>query len=48
MLIGSWIGEEAILTIFPTTEISLAKIKNSIVRKKQSTVTGLTEMKTDI
>jgi predicted DNA-binding protein with PD1-like motif len=35
-------------TIFTTTEIFLAKIKNSTAKKKQSTVTGLTEMRTDI
>jgi predicted DNA-binding protein with PD1-like motif len=34
--------------IFTTTEIFLAKIKNSNVKKKQSAVTGLTEMRTDI
>jgi len=35
-------------TVFTTTEVFLAKIKNSSVKKKQSTVTGLTEMRTDI
>jgi predicted DNA-binding protein with PD1-like motif len=35
-------------TIFTTTEIFIAKVKNSSVRKKQSTVTGLTEMRTDL
>ena len=35
-------------TIFTTTEIFLAKIKNSVVKKKQSLVTGLTEMRTNI
>ncbi|OGP51645.1 MAG: hypothetical protein A3K30_04890 [Deltaproteobacteria bacterium RBG_13_51_10] len=35
-------------TIFTTTEFFLAKIKNSSVKKKQSAVTGLTEMRTDI
>ncbi len=35
-------------TIFTTTELFLAKVKNSQVRKQQSTVTGLTEMRTDI
>ena len=35
-------------TIFTTTELFLAKIKNSEVKKKQSTVTGLAEMRTDI
>lgn len=35
-------------TVFTTTEIFLANIKNSSVQKKQSAVTGLTEMRTDI
>ena len=35
-------------TVFTTTELFLAKVKNSQVKKKQSTVTGLTEMRTDI
>ncbi len=35
-------------TIFTTTEIFIAKIKNSSVKKKQSQVTGLTEMRTDL
>ena len=35
-------------TVFTTTELFLAKIKNSEVKKKQSTVTGLTEMRADI
>ena len=35
-------------TIFTTTELFLAKVKNSQVKKKQSTVTGLAEMRTDI
>ena len=35
-------------TVFTTTELFLAKVKNSEVKKKQSTVTGLTEMRTDI
>jgi predicted DNA-binding protein with PD1-like motif len=35
-------------TVFTTAEIFLAKIKNSNVKKKQSTVTGLTEMRTDL
>jgi len=35
-------------TIFTTTELFLAKVKNSQVRKKQSALTGLTEMRTDI
>ena len=35
-------------TVFTTTEIFLAKIKGSGVKKKQSAVTGLTEMRTDI
>jgi predicted DNA-binding protein with PD1-like motif len=35
-------------TIFTTTELFLAKVKNSKVKKKGSTVTGLTEMRTDV
>lgn len=35
-------------TVFTTTEIFIAEIKNSKVKKKQGTVTGLTEMRTDI
>ena len=35
-------------TVLTTTELFLAKIKNSEVKKKQSTVTGLAEMRTDI
>jgi predicted DNA-binding protein with PD1-like motif len=35
-------------TVFTTTEVFLAKIKNSGVKKKQSAVTGLTEVRTDI
>jgi len=35
-------------TIFTTTELFLARIKNSQVKKKQSAVTGLTEMRADI
>ena len=35
-------------TVFTTTEIFLAKVKNSQVKKKQGTVTGLTEMRTDL
>ena len=35
-------------TVFTTTEIMLAKVKNSQVKKKQGTVTGLTEMRTDL
>jgi len=35
-------------TIFTTTELFLAKVKNSKVKKKQGTVTGLTEMRTDL
>ena len=35
-------------TIFTTTELFLARIKNSQVKKKQGIVTGLTEMRTDI
>ncbi|MGQ9695291.1 MAG: PPC domain-containing DNA-binding protein [Thermodesulfobacteriota bacterium] len=35
-------------TIFTTTEIFLAKVKNSDVKKKQSAVTGLTEMRADL
>jgi len=35
-------------TIFTTTELFLAKVKNSQVKKKQSAVTGLTEMRADI
>lgn len=35
-------------TIFTTTEIFLAKVKNSSVKKKQSPVTGLTEMRADL
>ena len=35
-------------TVFTTTELFIAKVKNSRVKKKQGTVTGLTEMRTDI
>jgi predicted DNA-binding protein with PD1-like motif len=35
-------------TVFTTTEVFLAKVKNSRVKKKQGTVTGLTEMRTDL
>jgi predicted DNA-binding protein with PD1-like motif len=35
-------------TIFTTTEIFLAKMKNSTAKKKQSSVTGLTEMRRDL
>jgi predicted DNA-binding protein with PD1-like motif len=35
-------------TVFTTTEIFLAKVKNSQVKKKQGTVSGLTEMRTDL
>jgi predicted DNA-binding protein with PD1-like motif len=35
-------------TIFTTTEIFIAKTKNSIAKKKQSPVTGLTEMRRDL
>jgi hypothetical protein len=35
-------------TVFTTTEIFIAKIKNSQVRKKQGPVTGLTEMRADL
>lgn len=35
-------------TVFTTTELFLAKVKNSQVKKKQSGVTGLTEMRNDI
>ena len=35
-------------TVFATTEIMLAKVKNSQIKKKQRTVTGLTEMRTDL
>ena len=35
-------------TVFTTTELFIAKVKNSQVKKKQGTVTGLTEMRTDI
>lgn len=35
-------------TIFTTTEIFIAEIKNSKVKKKQGVVTGLTEMRTDL
>ena len=35
-------------TIFTTTEIFIAKAKNSAVKKKQSAVTGLTEMRRDL
>lgn len=35
-------------TVFTTTEIFIAKVKNSQVRKKQGQVTGLTEMRTDL
>jgi predicted DNA-binding protein with PD1-like motif len=35
-------------TVFTTTEIFLAKVGNSDVKKKQSVVTGLTEMRTDV
>lgn len=35
-------------TVFTTTELFLAKVKNSRVKKKQGSVTGLTEMRTDL
>ncbi len=35
-------------TIFTTTELFLASVKNSQVKKKKSVVTGLAEMRTDI
>lgn len=35
-------------TIFTTTEIFIAKVKNSSVKKKKSDVTGLTEMRRDL
>ena len=35
-------------TVFTTTELFMAAVKNSQVQKKQSTVTGLTEMRTDL
>lgn len=35
-------------TIFTTTEMIIAKLKNSKVMKKQGVVTGLTEMRTDL
>jgi predicted DNA-binding protein with PD1-like motif len=35
-------------TTFTTIEILMARIKNSTVKKRQSMVTGLTEMRTDI
>ncbi len=35
-------------TIFTTTELFLARVKNSQVEKKESVVTGLAEMRTDI
>ena len=35
-------------TVFTTTEIMLAKVKNSQVKKTQGTVTGLTEMRNDL
>ena len=35
-------------TIFTTTELFLARVKNSQVKKKKSVVTGLAEMRTDI
>ncbi len=35
-------------TVFTTTELFLAKVKGSQVKKKQSGVTGLTEMRNDI
>lgn len=35
-------------TVFTTTELFLAKVRNSKVKKKQGTVTGLTEMRTDL
>jgi len=35
-------------TIFTTTELFLARVKNSQVKKKKGVVTGLTEMRTDI
>ena len=35
-------------TVFTTTELFIANVKNSKVKKKQGTVTGLTEMRTDI
>lgn len=35
-------------TVFTTTELFIAKVKNSQVKKKQGKVTGLTEMRNDI
>lgn len=35
-------------TIFTTTEVFLARVKNSQVKRKKGVVTGLTEMRTDI
>ena len=35
-------------TVFTTTEIFVAKIKDSQVKKKQGVVTGLSEMRTDL
>jgi predicted DNA-binding protein with PD1-like motif len=35
-------------TVFTTTELFMAVVKKSQVQKKQSTVTGLTEMRTDL
>jgi predicted DNA-binding protein with PD1-like motif len=34
--------------VFTTTELFLAKVKSSQVKKKQSSVTGLTEMRADL
>jgi predicted DNA-binding protein with PD1-like motif len=35
-------------TVFTTTELFLARVKNSRVKKKKSGVTGLTEMRADL
>lgn len=35
-------------TVFTTTELFIAKVKNSQVKKKQGKITGLTEMRTDL
>jgi len=41
-------GHMAKATVLTTTELFLAHIKESRVKKKQSTVTGLTEMRDDL
>ena len=46
---GSLIGGHLVKAkVYTTVEILIAKIRNSTVRKKQSPVTGLTEMRTDV